>query len=84
MKDLRQELIDKLYKLPPYQPTKCLWMNATTIQHLKDMVTEKSNLTPGDIFSGIPIREDNTIPDFHFETDEARRERLRRIIQRFY
>lgn len=59
----------------PKMNKQVLWMNDFTIKELtKSLEHIPRNATTQ--FSGVEIRSDNSIPDYHFETDIQRRKRL--------
>lgn len=55
--------------------TRCIWMNETTVKSLKEMTTAQSS-NGIERFCGIEVKIDNSIPDYHFETDADRNERF--------
>lgn len=62
-------------KAPPPGVGK-LWMNETTVEALRREC--KPNPDPSAVpqLTGIPVYIDNSIPDYQFETDEERNQRI--------
>jgi len=77
--ELRIKDIDLYHQMKRGDWPSVLWMNETTIKALKEQLPEVSGsrlMVKFERFSGVPVKVDNAIKDFCFETDVQRNERL--------